>query len=93
MSRLARRISGMRDVNVSKYYAWHCSKNDNNVWKMEYEMACDLTLEEGLDLERIRLNQDTQFIIDKGVKKGVARRWVGDVEVWFRDAEVLEVSG
>jgi hypothetical protein len=51
-------IPGMRDVNVNKYCIWHCSKNANTVWKMEYKKACDLTLDEGLDLEQIRLGQD-----------------------------------
>ncbi|SPJ84211.1 uncharacterized protein FTOL_10728 [Fusarium torulosum] len=85
-------IPGMRDVNVRKYCSWHCSKNDNNAWKMEYKKTCDLTLDEELDLEQIRLDQDAEFFMDKGVKKGIAKRWVSDVEVWFRDAEVLEVS-
>ncbi|KAF5642373.1 hypothetical protein F52700_3169 [Fusarium sp. NRRL 52700] len=67
-------IPGMRDINVRKYCNWHCSKNNNNTWKMEYEKACDLTLDEGLDLEQIRLDQDVQFFIDKGVKKGIAKR-------------------
>ncbi|KAM0293718.1 hypothetical protein ACHAPM_011518 [Fusarium culmorum] len=86
-------IPGMRDVNVNKYCIWQCSKNANTVWKMEYKKACDLTLAEGLDLEQIRLDQDAQFFIDKGVKIGIAKRWVSDVEVWFRDLEVLEDSG
>ncbi|KAF4993956.1 hypothetical protein FDECE_13261 [Fusarium decemcellulare] len=85
-------IPGMRDVNVNEYCIWHCSKNDNDTWKMEYEKACDLTLEEGLDLEQIRLDQDAQFFIDKGVKRGIAKRWVSDVEVWFRDVETLGAS-
>ncbi|KAF4502803.1 hypothetical protein FAGAP_959 [Fusarium agapanthi] len=85
-------IPGMRDVNVRKYCSWHCSMNNNNIWKMEYEKACDLTLDEGLDLEQIRLDHDAQFFVDKGVKKGMAKRWVSDVEVWFRDMQTLEVS-
>ncbi|CAG1972494.1 unnamed protein product [Fusarium graminearum] len=60
--------------------------------KMEYKKARDLTLDEGLDLEQIRLDQDAQFFIDKGVKIGIAKRWVSDVEVWFRDMETLEDS-
>jgi putative lipase involved disintegration of autophagic bodies len=83
-------IPGMRDVNVNKYCIWHCSKNANTVWKMEYKKACDLTLAEGLDLEQIHLDQDAQFFVDKGVKIGIAKRWVSDVEVWFRDMETLE---
>ncbi|KAM0362010.1 hypothetical protein ACHAO7_011439 [Fusarium culmorum] len=85
-------IPGMRDVNVNKYCIWHCSKNANTVWKMEYKKACDLTLAEGLDLDQVRLDQDAQFFVDKGVKKGIAKRWVSDVEVWFRDMETLEDS-
>ncbi|KAF5692801.1 hypothetical protein FGLOB1_14479 [Fusarium globosum] len=85
-------IPGMRDVNVNNYCIWHCFKNANNVWKMEYKKVCDLTLAEGLDLEQIHLDQDAQFFIDKGIKKGIAKCWVSDVEVWFRDMETLEAS-
>ncbi|RYC79042.1 hypothetical protein BFJ63_vAg18077 [Fusarium oxysporum f. sp. narcissi] len=85
-------IPGMRDINVRKYCNWQCSKHDNNIWKMEYEKARDLTLDDGLDLEQIRLDQDAQFFMDKGVKKGIAERWVSEVEVWFRNTEALEVS-
>ncbi|CZR37580.1 uncharacterized protein FPRO_02159 [Fusarium proliferatum ET1] len=67
-------IPEMHDVNVNKYCIWHCSKNANNVWKIEYKKACDLMLAKGLDLEQIRLDQDAQFFIDKGIKKGIAKR-------------------
>lgn len=83
-------LAGMRDVNVTEYCAWHCSKVSNNVWKLEFQKVCRLTLEEGLDLEQIRLDQDAGFFIEKGVKAGIARRWVDDAEFWFREEKVLE---
>ncbi|KAJ3548582.1 hypothetical protein NM208_g934 [Fusarium decemcellulare] len=66
-------LTGMRDVNVTEYCGWHCSKVSNGVWKQEFQKACRLTLEEGFDLEQIRLDQDGDFI-GKGVKVGIARR-------------------
>ncbi|KAF3359142.1 PKHD-type hydroxylase ofd1 [Verticillium dahliae VDG1] len=83
-------LTGMRDVNVTEYCTWHCSKVSNNVWKQEFQKACRLALEEGLDLEQIRMDQDADFFIEKGVKAGIARRWVNDVEIWFREEKALE---
>ncbi|KAI8686735.1 hypothetical protein NCS56_00334500 [Fusarium sp. Ph1] len=57
-------LTGMRDVNVTEYCTWHCSK--------------------------FRMDQDADFFIEKGVKVGIARRWVNDVEIWFREEKALE---
>lgn len=37
---------------------------------------------EGLDLELVYEGQDAEFYIKKGVKSGVARRFVRDIRTW-----------
>jgi hypothetical protein len=37
-----------------------------------------------LDLEQIREDQDPDFFIEKGVKRGIARRFVGDIDQWAK---------
>jgi hypothetical protein len=50
---------------------------------MEYQKACNLTLAEGLDHELVYEDQNAEFYI-KGVKSGVARRFVCDIKTWAK---------
>lgn len=52
---------------------------------MEYKKACDLTLADGLDLELVFEDQDAESYVEKGVKRGVARRFVRDIETWAKE--------
>ncbi len=56
---------------------------------MEYQNACNLTLAEGLDLELVYEDQDAEFYVAKGVKSGVARRFVRDIATWVQKCSVL----
>jgi hypothetical protein len=44
-----------------------------------YQKACDATLLEMLDLEQVYEDQDPDFFIQSGVKRGMARRIVSDI--------------
>jgi hypothetical protein len=46
---------------------------------MEYQKAYNITLLEMLDLEQLHENQDYNFFIQNGVKRGVARRFISDI--------------
>ena len=78
-------IQGLRDIAVKRYSDWQCSQVGDEGLKTEYQKACDLTLDDGLDLEQVYKDQDAQFYVDKGVKRGIARRFVRDIETWARD--------
>lgn len=41
-------------------------------------------LEYGLDLEQVYQDQDPNFLIEKGIKLGVARRFVEDIGKWAK---------
>ena len=38
-----------------------------------------------LDLAHIYENQDVEFFADKGVEKGIARTFVGDIKKWVKE--------
>ena len=50
-------------------------------WKQEFKNACDITLEKGFDLRHIYQDQDISVFIANGIKPGIARSWVNDVEI------------
>jgi hypothetical protein len=70
-------IPGLRDEAVKAYCRWHCSKVGCPIQRQHSELARDLTLERGDDLELVHEDENAQFYIDSGVLHGVARRWSG----------------
>ncbi|KAM3064619.1 hypothetical protein ACMFMF_011893 [Clarireedia jacksonii] len=86
-------IPGPRDVAVKNYSHWQQSKVNDDILKVEFRKACDITLADGLDLEQVYEDRDPAFFIDKGIKRGIARRFVGDIDQWakrYRRAETEE---
>jgi hypothetical protein len=75
-------IPGPRDLAVAAYSQWQQSNVVDEAQKMEYQKACDITLLEMLDLEQLHEDQDYDFFIRNGVKRGVARRFVSDIGRW-----------
>ena len=75
-------------ISVQRYTAWQKSRYSAEEVKMEYQKAGDLTLAEGLDLELVYEDQDAELYIKKGVKSGVARRFVRDIATWAKMCRV-----
>jgi hypothetical protein len=80
-------ISGPRDVVVKEYGEWQVSDVENDTLKSVFRQVCDVMLNNGLDLEQVCKDQDQKFFIEKGIKIGIARRFVEDIGKW---AEQLE---
>jgi hypothetical protein len=57
--------------------------------RQHYELARDLTLERGSDLELVYEDKDAQFYAELGVLEGVARRWVRDVKTFLDEYDTL----
>ena len=73
-------IPGALDVAVRLYSEWQQSNVTDASWKMDIQTACDVAIDDGLDLEQIYTDNDPDFFIRNGVKKrGVARRFVRDI--------------
>lgn len=75
-------ISGPRDVAVKEYGEWQVSNVENDTLKSAFRQVCDVMLDNGLDLEQVYKDQDPKFFIEKGIKIGIARRFVEDIGKW-----------
>ncbi|KAF2993761.1 hypothetical protein E8E13_001709 [Curvularia kusanoi] len=77
-------IPGPRDAAVIAYCEWQQSNVVDEALKDEFRKACVATLEDGLDLEQVYEDQDPGFFVQSGVKRGVARRFVSDIDRWAK---------
>lgn len=81
-------IPGPRDLAVKEYSEWQQSKVVDETLKAEFRKAYEVTLQDGLDLEQVYEDQDPGFFIQSGIKRGVARRFVSDIERWVKRYKV-----
>lgn len=75
-------IPGPRDVAVKEYGEWQMSNVENDTLKSAFRQVCDVMLDNGLDLEQVYKDQDPKFFVEKGIKIGIARRFVEDIGKW-----------
>ncbi|KAL2826367.1 hypothetical protein BJY01DRAFT_241374 [Aspergillus pseudoustus] len=75
-------ITGLRDANVQAYCDWQQSQVGHASWKVEFQKACDVALDDGLDLDQIDELSDPEYFKNRGVKWGIARRFVKDIRYW-----------
>ena len=75
-------IPGPRDVAAKEYGEWQMSNVENDTLKSAFRQVCDVMLDNGLDLEQVYKDQDPDFFIEKGIKIGIARRFVADIGKW-----------
>ncbi|CAI7620669.1 unnamed protein product [Penicillium pancosmium] len=75
-------IDGPRDVAVKEYSAWQETNVIDENLRAQFQLACDVTLANGLDLEQILEDQNPEFFVQEGIAVGIARRFVGDIIKW-----------
>ncbi|CZS92405.1 uncharacterized protein RAG0_02847 [Rhynchosporium agropyri] len=76
-------LPGFLDEQVAEYCAWQQSRVLASVWKADCIKACNVMINNAMDLNLIRANPDPQFLIAQGVSEGTAKRIVSDVDYWF----------
>ncbi|OJD24006.1 hypothetical protein ACJ73_04634 [Blastomyces percursus] len=80
-------IPGPRDKAVKEYGEWQVSNVIDDTLKAAFRQVCDVMLENGLDLEQVYKDQDPDFFINKGIKMGIARRFVEDIRCWVENVK------
>ncbi len=85
-------IPSPRDKAVEDYCAWQKSQVMKPALKVEYQKACDVIIEDGMDLELIRWDPNPDFLIKRGVKKGIAEHVVGDIDYWVKKYKRAETE-
>jgi hypothetical protein len=78
-------ISGLLDVAVREYSSWQQSRLSDEVLKAEVRKACDVALDDGLDLAQIYEDKDPNYFKTHGIKWGIARRFVKDIRYWVEN--------
>lgn len=81
-------IPGSRDAATKKYSEWHASKADDLALKDDSRKACQVALENGLDLQQIVNRPDPGFFIEREVKIGTAYRFVDAITEWVEHHQV-----
>ncbi|KAH0419846.1 hypothetical protein CcaCcLH18_14268 [Colletotrichum camelliae] len=76
------KIPGPRDSALRSYCDWQCSQVLDDSFKEGYRKAYEVMVEHCLDLEQVDEDQDAQFFMDNGVKKGAATRFIRDIRDW-----------
>ncbi|KAJ5009694.1 hypothetical protein K4K57_008395 [Colletotrichum sp. SAR 10_99] len=74
--------AGPRDVAMREYCEWQCSQVQCETLKQEFRKAFEVALGDGFDLEQIHEDQSPDFFVERGIKIGVARRFVRDIGKW-----------
>jgi hypothetical protein len=77
-------LPGTLDAAVRLYSEWQQSNFDDEAIKIDVQKARDAALAEGLDLEQMYTDQDHEFFVQKGVRRGVARRYIHDIAEWAK---------
>ncbi|MCJ1309530.1 hypothetical protein MMC25_003190 [Agyrium rufum] len=77
-------IPGILDAAVQLYSKWQQSNLIKEDLKTDGQIACDAALDEVLDLEQTYTDQNYKIFALKGVKRGVARRFVHDIAEWAK---------
>lgn len=80
-------IPGLRDAAVKEYGEWQVSNVGSDNLKTAFRHVCDVMFEHGLDLEQVYKEQDPNFFTEKGIKIGVARRFVEDMGKWVKNVK------
>ncbi|EEA21493.1 conserved hypothetical protein [Talaromyces marneffei ATCC 18224] len=80
-------IPGPRDIALRNYSEWYVSNVDDYELKNDYRKACQVALENGLDLQQIFNCPDQKFFTDRKVKIGTANRFVDadDILDWVEN--------
>jgi hypothetical protein len=76
-------IPGPLEEQVEEYGTWHESRVKTTGWKADCKKACGAMIKHGIDLNQMRCDQDPQPLIDEGVLKGTAKRFLCDIDYWF----------
>ncbi|CAN9251087.1 unnamed protein product [Alternaria alternata] len=77
-------VPGFLDAAVEEYSDWQQSRVRREDQKVDIRNMCDMALEHGLDLQQLHDDQDPDFFISRGIKIGVARRFIRDIEYWVQ---------
>lgn len=82
-------FSGLLDIGVREHSTWQQSRLSDKTLKAEVRKACDVALDDGLDLAQIDEDESPDCFAKRGIKRGIARRFVNDIRFWAENVIVI----
>jgi hypothetical protein len=77
-------VTDFLDTAVERYSDWQQSRVRREDQKKEIQRVCDVVLHHGLDLHQVFHDQNPGLFTDKGIKIGIARRFIRDIGYWIQ---------
>lgn len=85
---------GQIEVAVEEYTNWHLAKVSTENFKENIRRARDVVLENCLDLAQLHNPKvGPEFLVQEGVKIGVAYRFVNDTKKWLKQRKRKRPTG
>ena len=78
------KISGPRDAALKDFCEWQAMQVDDPVLKKDFQKAHEVALAHALDLEILYEDNDSEFLVKNGLKRGTARHMVGGIPEWVK---------
>jgi hypothetical protein len=78
---------------VREYSTWQESRLSDEVLKAEVRKAYEVALDDGLDLAQIDEDKDPDYFTTRGVKRGIAQRFIKDIRFWAENKIVVTGRG
>ncbi|KAK8905634.1 hypothetical protein QC760_005556 [Botrytis cinerea] len=80
-------IPGFRDKAVEEYCAWHQSKFEDPIHKVEYQKAHNLIKGNAMNLQLLHWDPNPDFLVTGGVERAAALHIVNNIEEWFQQCK------
>ncbi|KAL2802920.1 hypothetical protein BJX63DRAFT_425707 [Aspergillus granulosus] len=80
-------IAGLCNANVQAYCNWQQSQVGRASWKVEFQKACNVALDNSLDLDQIDELSNPEYFKNPGVKWGIARQFIRDIQYWAENRD------
>jgi hypothetical protein len=73
-------IPSFRDDAIKEYCAWQQLQVKELALKAKYNIAYNIILNEGINLKLICKDLNLNFLVKRGVKRGIAKQVVRDID-------------
>ena len=78
------KVFGPRDVALKDFCEWQETQVEDPGLKEDFQKAHEVAMAHALDLELLYEDNDPEFLVTNGLKRGTARHMVGGIPEWVK---------
>lgn len=79
------RLPLAKDEALRRYIDWQKARVSSEGWRRRYEEAFNELDKECISLTQLRKHENMQWLMDRGVAKGIAENLVKEVILWKKE--------